>query len=439
MRCWSRWIPLLVVVAASPAQEIFVDAARGNDANPGTAARPVRSIGKGVSLAGNGGKVTILPGVYSAARTGERFPIRVGASVQQNGVWVRGAGSSGAVVVDLGGSTSAAFFVGSLAAGGRITNLTFRNSDRKGWWTRVVQGGTFAGPPTADHFEIDRCVFDSVNRGIVIWGRSKGWRVHHNLFVRLANDAIDEFDTQGAHAIHHNTIYAAPGGPAFVGILVESPNARVTSNLIVGMRDAFATGRATLPSSFVANDTWKNRNAFTGKITKPPPGNYAVDPRFRNAAAGDLRLLPGSPLLDAGWPGSGPAADLDDGPGAVDGNGDGRVVPDVGAYEIQPVRTTIAFQRASGALKVDLAGSPGQIGLVLLGLREGAMDLPGIGTLLLDPRGILPVVVVAGALPATWRATAPAQPPGVQLVLQGAAYAPARPAVTPSARGVLRW
>ena len=66
--------------------------------------------------------------------------------------------------------------------------------------------------------------------------------------------------------------------------------------------------------------------------------NLAVDPGF--AGPGDLRLRPGSPLIDAGRPG--PLANAEaqeDALGyvrAADGNGDGVLRRDIGAYELQP-------------------------------------------------------------------------------------------------------
>ncbi len=63
-------------------------------------------------------------------------------------------------------------------------------------------------------------------------------------------------------------------------------------------------------------------------------GNINLDPRF--ASAGDYHLVAGSPCIDAGTnsPAGGlPATDLEGNPRPADGNGDGRPVADMGAYE----------------------------------------------------------------------------------------------------------
>jgi hypothetical protein len=57
----------------------------------------------------------------------------------------------------------------------------------------------------------------------------------------------------------------------------------------------------------------------------------AVDPRF--LGPGDFHLADDSPLIDAGEAVAAPETDLDGAPRALDGNGDGSSLPDIGAFE----------------------------------------------------------------------------------------------------------
>jgi hypothetical protein len=72
----------------------------------------------------------------------------------------------------------------------------------------------------------------------------------------------------------------------------------------------------------------------TTPMTANGVGNLTNEPGFVDAAAGNYRLRPGSPCIDAGTNLSAIlTSDLDGRPRPVDGNGDGLAVFDIGAYE----------------------------------------------------------------------------------------------------------
>jgi hypothetical protein len=60
-------------------------------------------------------------------------------------------------------------------------------------------------------------------------------------------------------------------------------------------------------------------------------GNIGLDPGF--VGPNDFRLLPNSPCIDAGSNANSPTTDKDGNPRPYDGNGDGRIICDMGAYE----------------------------------------------------------------------------------------------------------
>ena len=118
--------------------------------------------------------------------------------------------------------------------------------------------------------------------------------------------------------------------------------------------------------SIISGNSGSDDLAFgSGSITyscTPSPtagtGNIAADPMFRDAAAGDYRLAPGSPCRDAAVATAVnnyfTGVDIDYASRPVDSDGDGTALPDMGCYEMP-------YEEAAPALSIQSSrvfGSP---------------------------------------------------------------------------------
>lgn len=129
------------------------------------------------------------------------------------------------------------------------------------------------------------------------------------------------------------------------------PNTDLT--FTVGVGGAPCTG-----SLASRNSNWRGSTAVP--TVSSVNDQHAVDPLFVNAAAGDYRQLPGSPTIDAGT--------TDELIGATDFDNLPRVVgaaPDIGAFEVQPPKDTLAPAGSSLKFKpknfLPSAGKPASI------------------------------------------------------------------------------
>ena len=92
----------------------------------------------------------------------------------------------------------------------------------------------------------------------------------------------------------------------------------------------------TSPQSWLHSPNWYLSGGTASNCCSPSywlpagSGNTAANPRFRDRTAGDFRLSPGSPCIDAGTNGVGGATDLDG------NNRTNNGVVDMGAYEFTP-------------------------------------------------------------------------------------------------------
>ncbi len=224
------------------------------------------------------------------------------------------------------------------------------------------------------------------------------------------------FRTPLPNRIASNLIVSGNGFSEGINLAFSPEAGDVMNNTVVGGGGIFINGdsRANLVNNIVAHGnegisflgavagTVLRHNLIFGNLLDVPPGpplvsnyiniddptgrdgNLSVDPRFVDPGAGDYRLACGSPAVDAG---SGAAArdgdgDVDGDLRAFDANGDGLVLPDIGADEYvpdppRPFRTLAVPDDFDSIQTAVAAAAPCDTVLVAPGTYRGSVRFGG--------------------------------------------------------------
>ncbi|MCC6783386.1 MAG: right-handed parallel beta-helix repeat-containing protein [Planctomycetes bacterium] len=145
--------------------------------------------------------------------------------------------------------------------------------------------------------------------------------------------------------------------------------------------------------NFAANQiSWSDGPGIVGGS-----GNLNADPLFVSAGAGDLRLSPLSPCVEAGDPLDAPTGlDGIGFPRFLDGNVDGSQRVDMGAYEFDNLILLVSGSSSpGGTLQVASIASP-QLPIVVLTLGlpfDAGLPVLNLGSLFVDPTGPFDAIV----------------------------------------------
>ncbi len=363
---------LLFLAASLPSQvtHVWLDPVNGSDTNPGTRAKPMKSIKKALSVFNRDAVVHLLPGVYGPKTTGDFWDPVQKKPAQIKMIGFRNFTLTGVdrdkCIIDfnIASTVKGVPFYGLLHISGSSTDhvtichITFRNNaSNNPWGSGAIQ--TYGD---VKHVNIHHCVFDKTNSSLIFWG-GFDCTIHDNLFM---NDNV-AFRTRVRYFnksfgdrlyVYNNVFYNCAQG---IGIgagngakNIPPPYQYIVNNVALACGNGFIGGGNPQPKvlTFEGNLAFKCTTKNFAMPWTPSKSNLSLDPMFVNPAKGDFHIKPGSPCIDAGWhgiPAGLPSYALPDmgndffGDCRVsDGDLNGSAVPDIGLHEVNTAHLSVS-------------------------------------------------------------------------------------------------
>ncbi len=137
-------------------------------------------------------------------------------------------------------------------------------------------------------------------------------------------------------AVRNNSFYRTLAGVNIFAVTGDAASFDVKNNIFmlngvgISVRNLGVLSTVSVTNSLYFGTSRRTEGAVNSI------NDINVDPQFVDAANGDFHLSPTSPAIDSGSALDAPAVDFAGSIRPVDGNGDGTVEVDIGAYEFQP-------------------------------------------------------------------------------------------------------
>ncbi len=412
------------LTAQNPITHFWIDAAGGNDTNPGTQAQPFKSLTHAVLTQFADVHIHVMPGTYSPTTTGDFWDAANAAPAAINLVNYTNLTITGedrnSCILDFGAGNGQWGFVkvntGCIDV--EISHLTMKNSGVDPWGC-----GALSIDNGCQGVDIHNCYFENTYSTLIIWG---GYDVaFHDNVITDATTNTGAWPSVGVRVrtnaqkgdrtyIYNNTFHSIDQAISWSND-VNNPQQWICNNI------AFNCGAKAFPNDKIAGahivvennlafgaGTWNFGPTIGPNGTAPALSatNIEVDPLLTSPATGDVSLMPGSPCIDAGSTTTHPYImhDYMDNNRAVDSDEDGTATPEIGAIEVTDLSLNVTdFEQGKTAIvQIQTSSTTPWLGSALfLTYGSNPLYIPPYGIIGVDLSKILvnPTVAVPLTIP----------------------------------------